>query len=786
MACAGDIAKFKGVGFRSPRYLHSDHRAVVVNIWVGRTGWLKKYRRARQKLPLYLPPGPKDPNTALFDALAAKCVDPKPTRAPGKNWISEGTWKLIRKCASLMRSGKIQQDAAQRMQREVKAVLKANKSRLTAEVGERIVLELREGKVQEAFGHLKGWYRNASETQAKPCHQTMELQTDKRVELYAERVAYGEEFPENGTPFGIDNDPPSEGELRTAVSQLSHDRYGGASGICAEHIKAWLRGAKKAEDPENGINHFGAEKTWDKFVKLCSSVWATGTIPQQMCWVVTVLIPKGGGEYRGIGLLEPIWKVLERAMDIRLEKIILHDSLRGCLAGRGTGTGIIEAKLAQQLAHLEQMPFFGVFIDLKKAFDAMDQGRCLAILALHGVGLKMLRLIRNFWETATNVCRAKGNYGRPFKAGRGVTQGGPLLAKLFNIIVDEVVREWLRLMRETLDDSGGYLTDQIEALFDIFYVDDGYIASRDAEFLQEALDILVETFKCVGLATNTKKTQAMVCTLGKIRVQLPTDSYRCLREGVSAGEESKLAVVCHVCEKTLQARSLRSHLESTHDIYQQVVVPNNLLEERAGIRYEAERVGRKTPIKCPFPGCPGKHSSACMVHRHFRDLHPKLRSYGKDTTHDVSGARCSVIQNTPDKSTRRCVRQGQSGEHRGTRPSRWPWPSDSYSTSKGKCLRKLSRSDTLDESSPRMTTMPGQCGVRLRRLGGYGHEWGKFSRRTTLRRKSAPSSTRQLCSRSSFMEATHGTSQRLHWRGWRGSTSKPPTVWLPNISLGKD
>jgi hypothetical protein len=44
-------------------------------------------------------------------------------------------------------------------------------------------------------------------------------------------------------------------------------------------------------------------------------------------------------------------------MDIRLEKIILHDSLHGCLAGRGTGTGIIEAKLAQQLAHLEQTPF---------------------------------------------------------------------------------------------------------------------------------------------------------------------------------------------------------------------------------------------------------------------------------------------------------------------------------------------------------------------------------------------------------------------------------------------
>ena len=210
------------------------------------------------------------------------------------------------------------------------------------------------------------------ETQAKPCHQTMERQTNERVELYAERAAYGAEFLANGTPFGIDNGPPLEGELRTAVSQLSHGRCGGASGIRAEHIKAWLHRAKKAEDPENDTNHVGAGKMWDEFVKLCSSVWMTGTIPQQMCWVVTVKIPKGGGEYWGIGLLELIWKVLERVMDNWLENIILHNSLHGCLARQGTGTGIIEAKLAQQLAHLEQTPFFGVFIDLKKTFDAMD------------------------------------------------------------------------------------------------------------------------------------------------------------------------------------------------------------------------------------------------------------------------------------------------------------------------------------------------------------------------------------------------------------------------------
>jgi hypothetical protein len=302
MARAGEMAQFKGGGFRSPRFLHSDHRAVDANIQMGRKGRLKNYQCARQKFPLTLPLGPKDANTTTFDALAAECLEPKKKQSPGKDWISKGTWKLILKCASLLRRRKIRQAAARWMKREVQAALKADKSRLTAEAGESIVSELSQGNVQEAFQHLKGWYRTASETQARPCHQTMERQTDERVELYAERAAYGTGFfPANETPFMIADVPLSEGNLWTAVSQLSHGQCRGASGVCVEHIKAWLRGAKKEEDPVNGANHTGVGKSWSEFVELCTSVWATGTIPQQMSWVVMVSIPKGGGKYRGIG-----------------------------------------------------------------------------------------------------------------------------------------------------------------------------------------------------------------------------------------------------------------------------------------------------------------------------------------------------------------------------------------------------------------------------------------------------------------------------------------------------
>jgi hypothetical protein len=180
--------------------------------------------------------------------------------------------------------------------------------------------------------------------------------------------------------------------------------------------------------------------------------------PPRLLWVIVVLIPKGGGNYWRIGLLEPIWKVCECVMDKRHNKINLHKSLHGCCDRRSSGTAVIKAKLTQQLAHLKQVPFYSVFLDLKKAFNTMD---CkLLILEGYGVGPKMIRLIQNFWANSTMVHRAFVNYGIQFKAGQGITQGGPLSAKLFNILVDAIARECLQELWE----GSALESDEIDCL----------------------------------------------------------------------------------------------------------------------------------------------------------------------------------------------------------------------------------------------------------------------------------------------------------------------------------
>jgi hypothetical protein len=193
---------------------------------------------------------------------------------------------------------------------------------------------------------------------------------------------------------------------------------------------------------------------------------------------------------------------------------------------------------------------------------------------------RLAQLIRGFWRNAIMVCRTAENYGTAFKAGRGVTQGGPLSAKLFNILVDAVVCKWVRQLEEDGDYDKGKLVALTSTFFAIFYTDKAHLASQDAGFLQHALTLLVDLFQLVWLRTNTSKTQTMICTPGQIWTQLPTKLYRRMQRGmVTAVEWNSRYVQCYQCGKGMKTGSLGCHLADVHDIYQQTVVTEDLLED---------------------------------------------------------------------------------------------------------------------------------------------------------------------------------------------------------------
>jgi hypothetical protein len=205
--------------------------------------------------------------------------------------------------------------------------------------------------------------------------------------------------------------------------------------------------------------------------------------------------------------------------------------------------------------------------------------------------------------------------------GRGVTQGGPLSAKLFNVMVDAVVREWQQILRYESGLEGEELDKMMDALFAIFYVDNAYIATCDPIFLQRAIDGFVSIFECVGLETNISKTKAMICTPGKIPLQLPADSYRRMRAGhTSAAKWDTHIITCRECGKDMRAGSLSRHLADLHKIYQGQVVAEEHLDLCKGVVCTAKEGHGK--LKCPFPLCMGELASRWMMQWHVHDLHP--------------------------------------------------------------------------------------------------------------------------------------------------------------------
>ena len=127
-----------------------------------------------------------------------------------------------------------------------------------------------------------------------------------------------------------------------------------------------------------------------------------GDLAEESTWQAVVLIPKGGKYYRGIGLVEVMWKVVAVILNQHFtSSITYHDGLHGFQASRGTGTATLEAKLLQQIAAMREEVLYVIFLELPKAYDALDRSRCLDILEGYGVGPSARRLLKTYWGRLT-------------------------------------------------------------------------------------------------------------------------------------------------------------------------------------------------------------------------------------------------------------------------------------------------------------------------------------------------------------------------------------------------
>ena len=86
---------------------------------------------------------------------------------------------------------------------------------------------------------------------------------------------------------------------------------------------------------------------------------------------------------------------------------------------------------------------YEIFMELFKAYDALERDRFLYILEGYRVGPRDCRVLCAYWDRLRMVSRVGSYYGEKFKVFWGVTQGGLLSPIILNVVVDAVVHHWV-------------------------------------------------------------------------------------------------------------------------------------------------------------------------------------------------------------------------------------------------------------------------------------------------------------------------------------------------------
>jgi hypothetical protein len=578
----------------------------------------RKYLMGRKRFPLRIPTArPLKKPESLFEDLRLSAEKQETEKRRVASWISAETWGLVDTRTSLRREVNHDRAAIRCLDRAVKASLKADRKRRVEVAGANVEAFLMADPpdLQAAWNAMKGWYRDAGDRAPPPARSTLEKVTTERAALYRKEEPPGDPIPIMVEPVEVPDDVPDEGEIADAVMRLRNNRSGGPSGIRGEHLKAWM----------NAAMGDGDDTPWKKLVELVQHGFKTGELPEAMAWSVMILLPKGDGDYRGIGLVEVIWKLIAAIINERLKgSIDFHDALHGFRAGRGTGTATIEAKLCQQLAAIKQVPLFQIYLDLRKAYDALDRGRCIEILEGYGVGRRIVALLTNYWKKQRIVAKASGYHGDPFEATRGVTQGDPMSPTIFNIVVDAVVRQWLSQVCNDAVAMNG-LDYEVGEKCVLFYADDGLVAAMDKGWVQESFDTLINLFERVGLRTNTQKTKAMICTPGHISGRQSDYVYerRMTGSGDNFQARQRRRVTCSICKASLAHSSIATHRRVQHG----ETTMSGLYEPAPAVGLPAEyRVSfpkTVSKIDCPIEGCPGRATSRANLRVHFMHRHAR-------------------------------------------------------------------------------------------------------------------------------------------------------------------
>lgn len=293
-----------------------------------------------------------------------------------------------------------------------------------------------------------------------------------------------------------------EQEVEQALKKLKNRKSAGKDGIQNELLK------------------YGGTKLTSELTKFINKIIQESRIPEEWRTSIMILLFKKGektdpNNYRGINLLCTTLKLTTKIISNKITSLTqISEEQQGFRTGRSCNDAIFVIRQINEKSIEYNRPAFLCLIDLEKAFDRVQLQDVVHILYNRNIPLKIIKLVEDIYTRNKIEARVNSELTDPIDVTTGIRQGDSLSPLLFNIILDEIIKQ--------VKTKRGYRMGNREIQI-LCYADDTVLIAEDEDDLQRLLHQFNITAKKFNMKISAEKTKSVVISKEPIRCKLEID-----------------------------------------------------------------------------------------------------------------------------------------------------------------------------------------------------------------------------------------------------------------------
>ena len=259
--------------------------------------------------------------------------------------------------------------------------------------------------------------------------------------------------------------------------------------------------------------------------QIINLAWKNGSVPADWRRALIIPIHKKGSRlqcrnYRGISLLSIPGKVYASILDRRVRAITEDKLLEEQGAFKRNRSCIDQMFTLRQLGEKvieKNKKMVMVCVDLEKAYDKVNRGLLWQVIDAYGVRGRLARAVKSLYVGCEACVRVLGENSEWFKVKQGVRQGCVMSPWLFNIFIDNTIRE----ARESFVGGVELRENTVQLLL---FADDLLLVTEEEEDTQTNLRVINEVMQKWRLKINQKKTNVMAVCRGGSTVDMSVNN----------------------------------------------------------------------------------------------------------------------------------------------------------------------------------------------------------------------------------------------------------------------